>query len=916
MERGVRFLFAILSILIISFSFVSASLLGDFFSDLKAKITGMAGGSDDTRTWILNSNLESADNWQIAGISEFTSLYTASEPDVKAYSGTKFAALKYCSTCYAKPSLKQTINPIIADSLAGEYELCAYGANLGGASRGHICFNGKCTATDSSSSIGQWKKYCVTNSVAKGYTINIELNAFDKTHYFAWDAVTITKKETPVDETPVYNEVCTDSDANVLDGGIYTYGCASLSGGPVASSKCDVCSTTSTVAETYCDGKSIKTNNILCPSGACKNGVCVSGEIIPPPGSPYGNIESPTQSAPNTIDTSGAVEFIDIFFTVQNTEVVALGVANASGNVLCHTSKINAGRGISGSFIPLSDTSLFVPLGNDRYRFRCGIDYYGGNPQGYYGITLITGKDLNSDGDYSDADETYFDFEGNSINIQDISQQNQKLGFAIAMPRSKDFVDRNISLLLDEASRDLGIKRIRMVVAGLELIKDKNTNQRYDGGQIYANLDYFESISANERCGDRFEIEIDYGLLDSYDKLIYHAKERGIQVNIALFHLSDLPVYSLKYLTCNDNWSARDRLTFRQYTIQGTDYFLANDYAKDRLKNERIGFLLEHVNPYTGYRWKDDPTISHVDIISESPLEMGKFVMAVDDDEDYSYTLNGKSNDAVKEILFQNYVDFMEDTINLIHYKSPHIKVATGFPLDEILILKKDPWWDYYCPESDWISKYCGSPEFVYELDVQCKDAQGRNYQETYCTPAERYSCEDCALLVESLMDNVDFTEIHIYPMMDPDSPSQIKPVEAADVAFGELQHAYDYIKSIDPNKEFIVEEIGFRACVAESPEIIMDPNRCFAGDEQKATFYRELFSKPRLYDEIYIWDLGTKEGFPGGNDDPLELTKTKYPNTWNVLKDAWGYKINSEKNVPLPTSKKRIWWNPFTWFG
>jgi len=247
------------------------------------KITGMAGGSDDTRTWIINSGFESSSSsWLSEGVVEFTSLYTPTDPDVSPYSGTKFAALKYCSTCYAKPSLKQTINTITSDSLAGEYELCAYGVNLGGASRGHICFNGKCTATSATAGVGKWTQYCVTNSVAKGSTINIELNAFDKTHYFAWDAVTITKKETPTpspppsEEPPVYNEVCTDSDATALDGGIYTYGCASLSGGPVASSKCDVCSTTNTVAETTCDGKSIKTNNVLCPnSGACKNGACV-----------------------------------------------------------------------------------------------------------------------------------------------------------------------------------------------------------------------------------------------------------------------------------------------------------------------------------------------------------------------------------------------------------------------------------------------------------------------------------------------------------------------------------------------------------------------------------------------------------------------------------------------------------------
>jgi len=110
MERGARFLFIIFSIsliLILSFSFVSASLLGDFFSDLKVKITGMAGGSDDTRTWIINPGYESSgSSWLSEGVVEFTSLYTVSEPDVKAYSGTKFAVLKYCSTC-AKASLKR-----------------------------------------------------------------------------------------------------------------------------------------------------------------------------------------------------------------------------------------------------------------------------------------------------------------------------------------------------------------------------------------------------------------------------------------------------------------------------------------------------------------------------------------------------------------------------------------------------------------------------------------------------------------------------------------------------------------------------------------------------------------------------------------------------------------------------------------
>jgi len=349
MKRGLAFLFIISIIIILSLSFISAG----FFSDAGkffAKITGMAGGSDDTRTWILNSNLESADNWQTAGVIEFTSLYTASEPDVKAYFGTKFAALKYCSTCYAKPSLKQTINPIIADSLAGEYELCAYGANLGGASRGTICFNGKCIATDSSSSIGQWKKYCVISSVAKGSTINIELNAFDKTHYFAWDGVTITKKEN-------------------------------------------------------------------------------SGEI-PNTNIPYVNIESPTQSIPFEISVDSNIKSFQINFTATNVEKVAMGVANASGHVLCHTSEINKREGINDSLISLSRKDIFVPYyietpGGFRYgyTFTCNFSDKFLFPETSYGITLIGAKDINSDGDYSDNNESVFVLEPNAVIIKTSSPQ-------------------------------------------------------------------------------------------------------------------------------------------------------------------------------------------------------------------------------------------------------------------------------------------------------------------------------------------------------------------------------------------------------------------------------------------------------------------------------------------------------------
>ncbi len=106
---------------------------------------------------------------------------------------------------------------------------------------------------------------------------------------------------------------------------------------------------------------------------------------------------------------------LEVEFRAYNADKVAIGVSNGTGTVLCHTNEFFP-RGSNQSLVSLSNTSVFRSKPNNVYEFDCKF----GNKsvsRGDYGLVLISVKDLNSDADYSDFAESYFDSELNSIEL-------------------------------------------------------------------------------------------------------------------------------------------------------------------------------------------------------------------------------------------------------------------------------------------------------------------------------------------------------------------------------------------------------------------------------------------------------------------------------------------------------------------
>lgn len=92
--------------------------------------------------------------------------------------------------------------------------------------------------------------------------------------------------------------------------------------------------------------------------------------------------------------------------------------------------------------------------------------------------------------------------------------------------------------------------------------------------------------------------------MDRFDRLFYELKQRGIYVHLDL--------YTLRH------WQPGDGLTHPDPLPPGAKWVTYFDERLIALQEEMAEQLLQHVNPYTGLRYADDPAVAIVQIVNEN----------------------------------------------------------------------------------------------------------------------------------------------------------------------------------------------------------------------------------------------------------------------------------------------------------
>lgn len=103
------------------------------------------------------------------------------------------------------------------------------------------------------------------------------------------------------------------------------------------------------------------------------------------------------------------------------------------------------------------------------------------------------------------------------------------------------------------------------------------------------------------------EYQLNPFYLDRTDFLIAELKKQGIYTHLPIF---------------NFNLFSRERNTFRDRTLHKFMMYFDGEWE---MKHFRFGVksLLEHVNPYTGVAWKDEPAIFCIEYYNEQSLGLG-----------------------------------------------------------------------------------------------------------------------------------------------------------------------------------------------------------------------------------------------------------------------------------------------------
>jgi hypothetical protein len=126
--------------------------------------------------------------------------------------------------------------------------------------------------------------------------------------------------------------------------------------------------------------------------------------------------------------------------------------------------------------------------------------------------------------------------------------------------------------------------------------------QGYRLFRVHSLLDYWLSTGSKE------DMAINPVYLDRWDYLISELKKEGIYIHLVVF--------SFHLYTKAEAWTFNDR------TLHKMMMYLDGKWEMDRFRYA-VNTLFNHVNPYTGIAWKDDPVIAWVEYYNEQSLGLG-----------------------------------------------------------------------------------------------------------------------------------------------------------------------------------------------------------------------------------------------------------------------------------------------------
>ncbi|MFA5203177.1 MAG: hypothetical protein WC708_02135 [Lentisphaeria bacterium] len=112
-----------------------------------------------------------------------------------------------------------------------------------------------------------------------------------------------------------------------------------------------------------------------------------------------------------------------------------------------------------------------------------------------------------------------------------------------------------------------------------------------------------ELLTLNQKHSTDF----DPARLDELDYLVAALKQRGVYITLDFFTLRPLPQAELSGVKVSQIRDEVKLLTYVNASVRDNMYTFA---AK----------LMNHVNPYTGLAWKDEPAITHVSLLNENTL--------------------------------------------------------------------------------------------------------------------------------------------------------------------------------------------------------------------------------------------------------------------------------------------------------
>ena len=101
--------------------------------------------------------------------------------------------------------------------------------------------------------------------------------------------------------------------------------------------------------------------------------------------------------------------------------------------------------------------------------------------------------------------------------------------------------------------------------------------------------------------------DLDPARLDELDYLVAALKKRGIYITLDFFTLRPVPKTELRNV---EPETIREDIKLLTYV---------NDSVRDNMYSFAAN-LMNHVNPYTGLAWKDDPAIAHISLLNENTL--------------------------------------------------------------------------------------------------------------------------------------------------------------------------------------------------------------------------------------------------------------------------------------------------------